>query len=66
MLNESFGVIGISPLKTHAIAKTTKIKAACDKLEWSFEKQKEMVKDIFKFQDTSQLDAKEIVIEKDI
>ena len=33
LLNESFGIIGISPLKTHAIAKTTKIKAACDKLE---------------------------------
>ena len=32
----------------------------------SFEKQKEMVKDIFKLPDTSQLDAKEIVIEMDM
>ena len=48
LLNESFRIIGISPLKNHAVAKTTKIKAACDKLERSFEKQKEMVKDIFK------------------
>ena len=54
------------PVKTHAVAKTTKIKAACDKLERSFEKQKEMVIDIFKLADTSQLDIKEIVIEKDI
>ena len=53
-------------LENHAVAKTTKIKAACDKLEWSFEKQKQMVKDIFKLSDTSQLDTKEIVIEKDI
>ena len=66
LLNKSFGIIGISPLKTHAVAKTTKIKAACDKLGQSFEKQKEMVKDIFKLPDTSQLDTKEIVIEKDI
>ena len=53
-------------MKTHAVAKTTKSKPACDKLEQSFEKQKEMVKDIFKFPDTSQLDTKEIVIEKGI
>ena len=33
LLNKSFGIFGISPLKTHAVAKTTKIKAACDKLE---------------------------------
>ena len=33
MLNESFGIIDISPLKTHAVTKTTKIKAARDKLE---------------------------------
>ena len=33
MLNESFGIIGISPLNTHAVAKTTKIKVVCDKLE---------------------------------
>ena len=66
LLNESFAIIGIWTLKTHAVAKTTKIKAACDKLEQSFEKQKKMVKDIFKLPDTSQLDTKEIVIEKDI
>ena len=66
LLNKSFGIIGISPLKTHAVAKTTKIKAACDRLEQSFEKQKKMVKEIFKLPDTSQLDTKEIVIEKDI
>ena len=67
MLNESFAIIGISTLKTHAVAKTTKIKAACDKLEGSLKKQKEMViKDIFKLQGNSQLDTKEIVIEKDI
>ena len=36
MLNKSFGIIGISPSKTHAVAKTTKITAACDKLERSF------------------------------
>ena len=36
MLNKSFRIIGISPLKTHAFSKTTKIKAACDKLERSF------------------------------
>ena len=33
LLNKSFGIFGISPLKTHVVAKTTKIKAACDKLE---------------------------------
>ena len=33
LLNKSFGIIGISPWKTHAVAKNTKIKAACDKLE---------------------------------
>ena len=53
-------------LKTHAVVKTTKIKAVCNKLERSFDKQKEMVKDIFKLPDTSQLDAKEIVIEMDM
>ena len=61
LLNKSFGIIRISPLKTHAVAKTTKTKAACDRLE-----QKKMVKEIFKLPDTSQLDTKEIVIEKDI
>ena len=65
MLNEIFGIIGISPLKTHAVAKTKKIKVACYKLKRSFKKQKEMVKDIFKLPDTSQLGTKEIVIEKD-
>ena len=66
MLNESFGIIGMSPLKTHAVAKITKIKAACDKLEQSFGKQKiiEMVKDIFKLPDTSRLNTK--VLGKDI
>ena len=43
MLNKSFGTSGISPFKTHAVVKTTKIKAACDKLERSFKKQKEIV-----------------------
>ena len=66
LLNKSFGIISISPLKTHAVAKTTKTKAACDRLEQSFEKQKKMIKEIFKLPDTSQLDTKEIVIEKDI
>lgn len=33
MLNESFRIIDISPLKIHAVTKTTKIKAARDKLE---------------------------------
>ena len=33
LLNKRFGIIGISLLKTHAVAKNTKIKAACDKLE---------------------------------
>ena len=36
MLNKSFRVISISRLKTHAFSKTTKIKAAADKLERSF------------------------------
>ena len=53
-------------MKTHAVAKTTKNKPACDNLEQSFKKQTEMVKDIFRFPDTSQLDTEEIVIEKDI
>ena len=66
LLNKSFGIIGIPPLKTHAVAKTTKIKAACHRLEQIFEKQKKMVKEIFKLPHTSQLDKKEIVIEKDI
>ena len=66
MLNKSFEIIGISPLKTHAVAKTTKNKPACDKLEQSFKKQTEMVKDILRFPDTSQLDTGEIAIEKDI
>ena len=33
LLNKSFGITGISPLKTHTVAKNTKIKAARDKLE---------------------------------
>ena len=36
MLNKSFRIISISRLKTHAFSKTTKIKAAADKLERSF------------------------------
>ena len=36
MLNESFEIIGTPPLKTHALAKTTKLKAASDKLEQIF------------------------------
>ena len=57
MLNESFGVIGISPLKTHGVKKITKVKAAREKLERSFEKQKEMVKEIYHLPDTSELET---------
>ena len=46
-LNESLRLIGISPVKTHGLAKSTKINVACGKLEQSFEKQKEIVADIF-------------------
>ena len=34
--NKSFRIIGTSPLKTHAVARTTKIKAALDKLGQSW------------------------------
>ena len=40
-LDECLGVIGISPLKTHRLKKSTKISAARMKLEQSFEKQKD-------------------------
>ena len=66
MLNKSFRIIRISTLKTHAGSKTTKIKAACDNLKRGFKKQKKIVKDILKLPDNSQLDTKEIVIEKHI
>ena len=40
LLNKSFGIIGISSLKTHAVAKTTKVKAACDEVGTKFRKAK--------------------------
>ena len=49
-----------------AVSKTTKIKAACYNLERGFKKQKEIVKDILKLPDNSQLETKEIVTDKDI
>ena len=42
----------MSTLKTYAVAKTTKIKAACNQLEGSFRKEKEIVKDIFELPNT--------------
>ena len=46
-LDESLGIIGISPIKTHSLAKTTRISGALTKLEKGFEKQKEIVANIF-------------------
>ena len=46
-LNESLGLIGISPVKTHGLAKGTKINVAREKLERSFETQKEIVAGVF-------------------
>lgn len=53
--------MGITPLKSHALAKTTQIKAACDKLEVGLQKRKEMIRDIYELPNTPQLeDKKEI------
>ena len=40
MLNESFGIIGISPLKTHAIAKTNIISTETKTNKWKQMKKK--------------------------
>ena len=47
-LNESLGIFGISPLKSHGLQKSTRISIAQEKLEPSYEKQKEAVADILK------------------
>ena len=40
-LNESLGIFGISPLKFHGLKKRTQVSMAQEKLERSYEKQKE-------------------------
>ena len=65
-LNESLGIIGISPLKTHAVSKFSKVKEACEKINRSHENQKEMAKEPFALPDTSQLEMKDDVIDKDM
>ena len=49
-LNESLSVFDISPLKTHSMQKRTQVNSAKEKLERSFEKQKDAVKDILQIQ----------------
>ena len=42
-LDQSLSSLGISPIKTHGLPKSTKMNIAQGKLEWSFEKQKVLV-----------------------
>ena len=49
-LNESLGAFDISPLKTHGMQKRTQVNSAKEKLDRSFEKQKDAVKDILEIQ----------------
>ena len=65
-LNNTLEMIGISPLKTHALSKSSKVKEACEKVNKSYEKQKHMVKELFDLPDTSRLDATELSIQKDM
>ena len=46
-LDESLGIMGISPVKTHSLSKSTKISGALAKIEKCLEKQKEIVANIF-------------------
>ena len=50
ILDQSLGLIGISPLKTHGLRKDSKVKAACEKLEKSFETQKDIVANVFEME----------------
>ena len=51
-LSDSLGLIVISPVKTHGLAIGSKIKAACEKLERSFEVQKDIVAVFFDIEKT--------------
>ena len=61
-LNECWQLMGISPLKTHAVPKSTKVKEACEKIKRSQEKQKELAKELFQLPDRSLLEKKENVL----
>ena len=54
LLNDTLEMVGISTLKTHALAKSSKVKDACERVNRSFQRQKEIVKDIFELPDTSE------------
>ncbi len=45
-MNESLGIFGISPLKTHSLSKKVQEAKVLEKLERSYEKQKETVADV--------------------
>ena len=53
LLNESFGIIGISPLKTHALPHSSKVKDAHERINRSQEKQKQLVKELFQLPEDS-------------
>ena len=66
VLNNTLEMIGISPLKTHALSKSSKVKDACEKVNRSYEKQKHMVKELFDLPGSSRLDVTEESIQKDM
>ena len=66
-LNEYWQMMGISPLKTHAVPTASKIKDASEKITRSQEKQKELAKELFNLPSTSLLEKREkIEISTDI
>ena len=66
LLNDTLEMVGISPLKTHALAKSSKVKDACERVNRSFQRQKEIVKDIFELPDTSQLNFDKPHVDSDM
>ena len=66
-LNSYWESMGISPLKTHSLSKSSKVKDASEKINRSQEKQKELAKELFGLPDTSQLEKNDIhEIDKEI
>ena len=55
-LNASWELMGISPLKTYAVSKASKVKEVYEKINRSIEKQKYLAKELFDLKDRSQLD----------
>ena len=58
-LNAYWETMGISPLKTHSVSKCGKVKDACEKINRSLEKLKELAKELFALPDTSPLEKKD-------